>query len=202
MRTEGVIKVGLMMEERIFDFDRQCGSHARRPSLYLCLCTSFTLSLFTKRDRVGARRFRSPFIFFSSPAQSESLRREQICISFLSGVDWWTALHVFFVPPLFSHLDGRIVSGSFHFLCSRLLWFRPVPQRPYDHARYAVPGAVPSLLIVSACRPSCCAFLAILGCKSCYRVISTYMLHYLSSLGAGKPLDNAGPGLIVSPFGF
>jgi len=30
MRTEGVIKVGFMMEVRIFDFDRQCGSHARR----------------------------------------------------------------------------------------------------------------------------------------------------------------------------
>ena len=30
MRTEGVIKVGSMMEGRIFDFDRQCGSHAGR----------------------------------------------------------------------------------------------------------------------------------------------------------------------------
>ena len=30
MRTGGVIKVGSMMEGRIFDFDRQCGSHAGR----------------------------------------------------------------------------------------------------------------------------------------------------------------------------
>ena len=29
MRTEGVIKVGLMMEGGIFDFDRQCGSCSR-----------------------------------------------------------------------------------------------------------------------------------------------------------------------------
>ena len=38
MRTEGVIKIGSMMEERIFDFDRQCGSHARGVPRCVCIC--------------------------------------------------------------------------------------------------------------------------------------------------------------------
>ena len=41
--TEGVIKVGLMMEERIFDFDRRCGSHARRVPCRVCACVRLLL---------------------------------------------------------------------------------------------------------------------------------------------------------------
>jgi len=67
MRTEGVIKVVFMMiEERIFDFDRRCGSRAERSLLHLGLCKPFTLSLFTKRDRVAARPL--PIPVFLSPA--------------------------------------------------------------------------------------------------------------------------------------
>ena len=66
------------MEERIFGFDRQCGSHAGRSLFYLCLCTSFTLSLFTKRDRVAARRFQSSFFLsITSCAPRISPKRRQ-----------------------------------------------------------------------------------------------------------------------------
>ena len=70
MRTEGVIRVGPMMEERIFDFDRLCGSHAWHSSFYLCLCAFFTLFLFTKRDRVAVRHFRFSLSFIICTRQT------------------------------------------------------------------------------------------------------------------------------------
>ena len=77
---------------------------------------------------------------------------------------------------IFSYPSGRTVSGSFHFMCSRLLWFRPVPPR-----------AIWSCQI----RRSRHRFV---GCKSCYRVISTYTHHYLPSLGSGRLFGQHGFG--------
>ena len=80
-RTEGGIKVDLHdTEGGIFDFDRQCGSHG----LFLCcvcVCVRFTLSLFTKRDRMAGSRFQSPFSHQLGPLNHPECK--EICISLI-----------------------------------------------------------------------------------------------------------------------
>jgi hypothetical protein len=174
MRTEGVIKVRSMMEGRIFDFDRQCGSRAGRFWFYLCLCTTFTLSLFKKRDRVAARRFRS-----SSPALVESLPNESK-FGFLSAepglADDLAQAPFFFFFFFAPQQNGR-------------LWNFP-PSLASFSATKTMRDVILGILIPFAvsrfpCNPSA---------EVPYRVISTY-------LSLNKSWDNTALGVIVSPFG-
>ena len=166
-----------------------CGSHLRRPPLCLCLCTSFTLSLFTKRDRVTGCRFQSPSFFYHLCRRMRR-ERKQICISFLSS-------HVFIVPPsaerpppetCISSLLGFPAStssvakrmpryASFGTILSLLAWLPAVRRVP----PFLFP-ARPELLIS--------------------RNIDVRTPLPLPPVRLGELLNNEDLGLIVSPFSF
>jgi hypothetical protein len=147
LSTEGVIKVGSMMEERIFDFDRQCGSCPRRSLLYLCLCTPLLYPY--SQAVIGWLLDASNPSFPLIRAQSNIPRPERICISLSSTGNWRTTSHVFQIPPLFpSWLGGRFRSCPS--LRSCLLWFRSLSIR--------------SCQICLSSLPCVCAMLPMDGC--------------------------------------
>jgi len=186
MRTEGVIKVGLMMEERIFDFDRQCGSHAGRFWFYLCLCTFFTLSLFTKRDRVGCSTLP---ILITLAALVKSLQTGSKLVS-LSCPTWIGRRPRpcgFFSHPSRMAVSGTCLSPVF----SPSLASLGATKRPYGHVRYDILVIVLPRLVV-AFLPS-----VVLCFQVPDRIMCTHTCDHLSPVRPNKSLGNTALGLIV-----
>lgn len=164
LRTEGAIKVGSMMEERIFDFDRRCGSCPRRSLLYLCLCTSLLYPY--SQAVIGWLLDASNPSFPLIRAQSSIPRRKRICISLSSTGNWRTASHVFQIPPLFpSRLGGRFRNCLPAFLSS------------------LVPFSVHSIMPDMSVQPAVHVCHVAHGWMFRYRVIPTYTSDYLSPAG-------------------
>ena len=122
MRTQGVIKV-TMMEERfsilIGCADLTAGVHL----LCLRLCTSFTLSLFAKRDRpVGALHFQSPVFHHLPPAVSSQAKANSLSFHKCHGSRAVPSCAAFSMRWFFTPWRRGCLRKHFS-LCSRLLWF-------------------------------------------------------------------------------